>query len=106
MLKNEEILEQFKKSLTATTKSISQNNLVEINFTKENSSINSDFKDSLIDVSLTFKLNSTGGFSDIESDALGNLWIATNTKGAFYIEASKDSLRGNDIISLNAQNGL
>ena len=39
MLKNEEILEQFKKSLTATTKSISQNNLVEINFTKENSSI-------------------------------------------------------------------
>ena len=35
MLKNEEILEQFKKSLTATTKSISQNNLVEINFTKE-----------------------------------------------------------------------
>ena len=40
MLKNEEILEEFKKSLTATTKSISQNNLVEVNFTKENSSIN------------------------------------------------------------------
>ena len=39
MLKSEEILEQFKKSLTATTKSISQNTLVEINFTKENSSI-------------------------------------------------------------------
>ena len=39
MLKNEEILEQFKKSLTATTKSISQSKLVEINFTKENSSI-------------------------------------------------------------------
>ena len=39
MLKNEEIIEQFKKSLTATTKSISQNNLVEINFTKENLSI-------------------------------------------------------------------
>ena len=39
MLKNEKILELFKKSLTATTKSISQNNLVEINFTKENSSI-------------------------------------------------------------------
>jgi hypothetical protein len=39
MLKNEEILEQFKKSLSATTKSISQNNLVEVNFTKENSSI-------------------------------------------------------------------
>ena len=39
MLKNEEILDQFKKSLAATTKSISQNNLLEINFTKENSSI-------------------------------------------------------------------
>ncbi len=39
MLKNEEVLELFKKSLTATTKSISQNKLVEINFTKENSSI-------------------------------------------------------------------
>ena len=43
MLKNEEILEQFKKSLTATTKSISQNNLVEIKFTKENSSIEGNF---------------------------------------------------------------
>ena len=40
MLKNDEILEEFKKSLTATTKSISKNNKVEINFTKENSSIN------------------------------------------------------------------
>ncbi len=39
MLKNEDILEEFKKSLTATTKSISKNNEVEINFTKENSSI-------------------------------------------------------------------
>ncbi len=39
MLKNDEILEEFKKSLTATTKSISKNNKVEINFTKENSSI-------------------------------------------------------------------
>ena len=39
MLKNEDILEEFKKSLTATTKSISKNNLVEISFTKENSSI-------------------------------------------------------------------
>lgn len=39
MLKNEDILEEFKKSLTATTKSISNNNLVEISFTKENSSI-------------------------------------------------------------------
>tara|TARA_Y100000588_G_C14203778_1_gene903696 strand:+ start:101 stop:1879 length:1779 start_codon:yes stop_codon:yes gene_type:complete len=39
MLKNEDILEEFKKSLTATTKSISKNDLVEISFTKENSSI-------------------------------------------------------------------
>ncbi len=39
MLKNEDILEEFKKSLTATTKSISKNNQVEISFTKENSSI-------------------------------------------------------------------
>ncbi len=39
MLKNEDILEEFKKSLTATTKSISKNNQVEISFTKENSSV-------------------------------------------------------------------
>jgi len=39
MLKNEDILEEFKKSLTATTKSISNNDQVEISFTKENSSI-------------------------------------------------------------------
>ncbi len=43
MLKNEDILEEFKKSLTATTKSISKNNLVEINFTKENSSIDGNY---------------------------------------------------------------
>ena len=39
MLRNEDILEEVKKSLSATTKSISKNNKVEINFTKENSSI-------------------------------------------------------------------
>ena len=39
MLKNEDILEEFKKSITATTKSISKNKKVEINFTKEISSI-------------------------------------------------------------------
>jgi len=39
MLKNENILEEFKKSLIATTKSISNNHLVEISFNKENSSI-------------------------------------------------------------------
>jgi len=39
MLKNKDILEEFKKSLTATTKSISKNDQVEVNFTKENSSI-------------------------------------------------------------------
>ena len=43
MLKNEDILEEFKKSLKATTKSISKNNLVEINFTKENSSIDGNY---------------------------------------------------------------
>ncbi len=43
MLKNDGVLEEFKKSLTATTKSISQNNKVEINFTKENSSIDGNF---------------------------------------------------------------
>ncbi len=40
MLKNDEYLEEFKKSLSATTKSISKNNQVEVNFTKENPSIN------------------------------------------------------------------
>ena len=39
MLKNEDILEEFKKSLSATTKSISKNDKIEINFTKENPSI-------------------------------------------------------------------
>ncbi len=39
MLKNHEIIEEFKKSLTATTKSISKNEKIEINFIKENPSI-------------------------------------------------------------------
>ena len=39
MLKNEDILEEFKKSLSATTKSISKNDKIEINFTKESPSI-------------------------------------------------------------------
>ncbi len=39
MLKNEDILEEFKKSLSTTTKSISKNDKIEINFTKENPSI-------------------------------------------------------------------
>ena len=43
MLKNENVLEEFKKSLTATTKSISKNDQVEINFTKENSSIDGNY---------------------------------------------------------------
>ena len=43
MLKNENILEEFKKSLKAATKSISKNNQVEINFTKEKSSIEGNF---------------------------------------------------------------
>ena len=43
MLKNEDIIEEFKKSLTATTKSISKNEKIEINFTKEKSSIDGNF---------------------------------------------------------------
>ena len=39
MLKNEDILEEFKKSLVAATKSISKNDKIEINFTKESPSI-------------------------------------------------------------------
>ncbi len=39
MLKNEGILEEFKKSLSATVKSIGKNNNLEINFVKENPSI-------------------------------------------------------------------
>ncbi len=46
MLKNEDILEEFKKSIIATTKSISKNNKVEVNFIKENSSV----KDNLINL--------------------------------------------------------
>ena len=43
MLKNEDFIEEFKKSLSATTKSISKNNKIEINFTKENASIEGNF---------------------------------------------------------------
>ena len=39
MLKNEDFIEEFKKSLSATTKSISKNGKIEINFTKDNTSI-------------------------------------------------------------------
>ena len=42
MLKNEDILEEFKKSLTATTKSISKNDQLEIKFSKENSFIDGE----------------------------------------------------------------
>ena len=40
MLKNEEFLEQFKKSLSATVKSIGKSDLIEVNFVTESSSIN------------------------------------------------------------------
>ena len=39
MLENENIVEEFKKSLIATVKSIGKNNDLEINFVKENPSI-------------------------------------------------------------------
>ena len=40
MLKNEEFLEEFKKSLSATIKSIGKSDLIEVNFVKDSSSIN------------------------------------------------------------------
>ena len=43
MLKNEDILEDFKKSLSITIKSISKNNNVEVNFVKDNPSIDGNF---------------------------------------------------------------
>ena len=43
MLKNEDIIEEFKKSLSATTKSISKNNKIEINYIKENASIDGNY---------------------------------------------------------------
>ena len=43
MLKSENIIEEFKKSLSATTKSITKNDKIEINFTKENASIDGNF---------------------------------------------------------------
>ena len=40
MLKNEEFLEQFKKSLSATVKSIGKSDLIEVNFVPDSPSIN------------------------------------------------------------------
>ena len=40
MLKNEEIIEEFKKSLSATIRSIGKDESLEINYVKENPSIN------------------------------------------------------------------
>ena len=42
MLENENILEEFKKSLTATVKSIGKSDSIEVNFVKETSSIDGD----------------------------------------------------------------
>ena len=39
MLKSREIIEDFKRSLTATIKSIGRNENIEVNYVKENSSI-------------------------------------------------------------------
>ena len=39
MLTNNEFLEEFKKSLSATVKSIGKNDEIEINYVKENPSI-------------------------------------------------------------------
>ena len=43
MLKNENLIEDFKKSLSSTVKSISKNEKVEVNFVKENPSIEGNF---------------------------------------------------------------
>ena len=40
MLENDKIIEEFKKSLSATVKSIGKSDSIEINFVKESSSIN------------------------------------------------------------------
>ena len=40
MLKNNEFIEEFKRSISATVKSIGRNEDLEINFVKENPSIN------------------------------------------------------------------
>ena len=40
MLKSSEFIEEFKKSLSATVKSIGKNEDLEINYVKENPSIN------------------------------------------------------------------
>ena len=42
MLKSSEIIEDFKRSLTATIKSIGRNENIEVNYVKENSSINGE----------------------------------------------------------------
>ena len=42
MLKSREIIEDFKRSLTATIKSIGRNENIEVNYVKENSSINGE----------------------------------------------------------------
>ena len=39
MLKNNELIEEFKKSISATVKSIGKNEELEINYVKENPSI-------------------------------------------------------------------
>ena len=51
MLENDELIEQFKKSLTATIKSIGKSNTIEVNFVKDTSSID-DQKINLIEPNL------------------------------------------------------
>ena len=69
MLKNEDILEEFKKSLSATTKSISKNNKIEINFTKENPSIDGNYINLTEPNIESIKKNLT--YIRAEADALG-----------------------------------
>ena len=67
MLENEELIEQFKKSLTATIKSISRSDTIEVNFVKDSSSID-DEKINLIEPNLK-SLKNNLSYLRAEADA-------------------------------------
>ena len=67
MLENDELIEQFKKSLTATIKSISKSDTIEVNFVKDSSSID-DEKINLIEPNLK-SLKNNLSYLRAEADA-------------------------------------
>ena len=67
MLENDELIEQFKKSLTATIKSISKSDTIEVNFVKDSSSID-DEKINLIEPNLK-SLKNNLSYIRAEADA-------------------------------------